>query len=751
MPGRAPARAFLLPAVFSLAVFLSAALLFLVQPMVGRMVLPLFGGAAAVWNTCLVFYQAVLLLGYLYAHALSSRSMLAGQWLAHGALLIVVLALLPIGLSPEAAPGGDESPALALLWRLTTTVGLPFFALSGTGTVLQAWFSRSGHAVARDPYFLYAASNLGSMLALLAYPTLVEPRLGLADQSRLWGWSYLVLAVIVIACGRFVARAARPAPSIADPAGPAATGRQRLAWLGLAFVPSSLMMGTTFHLTTDIAPVPLLWVVPLGLYLLAFIVAFARLPVGVARAVGAAAGPVTIALLFFLLSEMRAPTWFALLHHLVALFLLSATYLGKLASTRPPPEHLTEFYLWVALGGVAGGAFNALLAPLVFETAAEYLLMLILAVALMPWVRLRASAPKPWPSGRAVLAELAAAAAVGGLCAWLVSSPAPLGRIDLTAVGNLVGFPRWRITTALTYAAPFALCLVYYLLDRTVAFALALAAVAGVCTLDNESGRRVVLRDRSFFSVLTVADDPEGDCRHLLSGVTPHGRQFIDPRSRSTPLAFYLREGPVGDVFRALDRAGKGDVAVVGLGTGAIAAYGETGQRMTFYEIDPAVARIARDSRLFSYLADSKAAVEVVLGDARLRLREARPAAYRLLIVDAFSSDAIPTHLLTREAVALYLDKVAPGGLVAIHISNRYVDLAGLAGRLAADAGLAIRLRQWGGGDGCARFATRWVVLARDERDLGSLATAWDPVAVPAGTPLWTDDYCDLAALLDLG
>jgi len=332
-----------------------------------------------------------------------------------------------------------------------------------------------------------------------------------------------------------------------------------------------------------------------------------------------------------------------------------------------------------------------------------------------------------------------------------VSTPAPLSRIDLTAVGNLVGFPRWRITTAITYAVPFGLCLLCYLVNRTVAFALALAAVAGVCTLDNESERRIVVRDRSFFSVLTVADDPEGDCRHLLSGATPHGRQFLAPDLRSLPLAFYLREGPIGDVFRELGGTRRGDVAVVGLGAGTIAAYGEPGQRMTFYEIDPAVARIARDPRLFTYLADSKAAVDVVLGDARLRLGEARSGAYRLLIVDAFSSDAIPTHLLTREAIALYLDKVAPGGLVAIHISNRYVDLGGLAARLAADAGLAIRQREWRGGDGCARLSTRWVVLARDERDLGSLAAGWERVTVPAGTPLWTDDYCDLAALLVLG
>ena len=525
--------------------------------------------------------------------------------------------------------------------------------------------------------------------------------------------------------------------------------RLRLEWVGLVFVPTSLMMGGTLYLTTDIAPVPLLWIAPLSLYLLGYIVAFARLPKAVVATAGALAGPAVLVLLFFLLSEMRYPTWAAFALHLATLFLVAVTWLGRLAATRPPRAHLTEFYLWISLGGVLAGIFNALLAPLLFKTAAEYLLVLIAAVCLMQ--RVRSPSRGARPSSGAVAAEVAAAAALGVLCAWLVSTPWPLTRVDLTALGNLIGFPRWRVTTLLTYAIPMGLCLLCYLLRRTIAFALGLAAVAWICTLDNEAGQHYVKRERSFFSVLAVTDDPEGDCRHLLNGRTPHGRQFLDPARRGTPLAFYLEEGPVGDLFRELRRSGRaGDVAVVGLGTGTIASYGTPGQRMTFYEIDPAVARIAQDPRLFTYVSDSKAAVEIVLGDARLKLADASAGRYDLIAVDAFSSDAIPTHLLTREALALYLDKLAPHGLITIHISNRYVDLTGLTARLAGDAGLAIRVQTWGGGDGCGRFSTRWVVMARSEADLGDLATAWETVTVPVDAPLWTDEYSNLAALLSL-
>jgi hypothetical protein len=753
MSARPPARSLFLPALFACAIFTSATLLFLVQPMVAKMMLPLFGGAASVWNTCLVFYQSVLLLGYLYAHASSRKWSLGRQVLAHGALLVGVAWLLPIGLSHTAAPLDDDSPTPAVLLRLATTVGPPFFALSATGTLLQSWFARSGHLSGRDPYFLYAASNLGSMLALLAYPSLLEPNVGLANQSRLWAAGFFVLIAFVLTCGWLVwgGRAPARAEAAVIAASPC-TLRQRLVWVGVAFVPSSLMMGVTLYLTTDIAPVPLLWIVPLALYLLAFILAFARLPALVVRGAGVLAAPAVIVLLFFILSEMRYPTEAAIALHLGALFLVSVAYLGKLAATRPAPEHLTEFYLWVSFGGVLGGVFNVLMAPLLFQTVAEYPLMLILAVVLLrPVHRLGGEATEEAAPARsrripALLLDAGLAALVGLLCFWFVTRH-PVREVDLTALGHLFGFPRWRISTAVTYALPIALCLALHALKRTVAFALALAAVAAVCTWDNENTRNVVYRDRSFFGVLAVSDDKERDCRHIWSGKTPHGRQFLDPERRGMPLAFYHRYGPIGAVFREF--AGpkrKENVAIIGLGAGALATYGEPGQRMTFYEIDPGVVAIAENPRLFTYMSDSKATLDVVLGDARLKLAHAPSGHYGIVVVDAFSSDAIPVHLLTREALALYLDKLTPDGVLAMHISNRYLDLSGVIARLAEHAGLHVRVQTFEARDGCMYFFTRWMILARDERHFGHLAAspAWRKVPIPPGTPFWTDDFSNL-------
>jgi len=737
-----------LPVLFAVTLFASAGLLFLVQPMVAKMLLPLFGGAPAVWTTCLLFYQAVLLLGYLYADASNRRLPRKSQAMVHLALLLVALAVLPIGLGSE-APQATENPLVQLLGRLALAVGLPFFALSGTGTLVQAWFSRSRHRAAGDPYFLYAASNLGSMTALLAYPSLLEPRVGLVGQSRFWTAGFACLLALAASCALVVVRS-RSAPPAGEIPGPATRPplRERLSWVALSFVPSSLMMGVTLYLTIDIAPVPLLWILPLSLYLLAFILAFARVPRFVS-ALSFLALPSTLLLSYLLFSEIHYPFWVEILLHLVTLFLVSTAYLGKLASLRPQPSRLTEYYFWISLGGVLGGVFNALAAPFLFRTVAEYPLMLVTAAVLLPWVRERGENPRPRLVGERLLSELALALSVIFMTAWLVAAW-PLRSIDLTAVGNLVGFPRWRITTVLTYSLPVLASTGLLALRRRLAFAFGIVAFAAICTYDNELERKVVFRDRSFFSVLAVEDDPEGDCRHLMNGTTPHGRQRLEPESRAEPLAFYHRKSPMGDVFAEFaGPSRKNEVAVVGLGAGTLAAYGEPGQRMTFYEIDPAVARIAINPELFTYLKDSKATLDIVLGDARLKLAEAPSARFELLIIDAFSSDAIPVHLLTHEALALYLSKLAPEGLLAFHVSNRYLRLTPIVARLALEAGLAMREQLWVGRDGCGPVSTRWVLLAREERHFGGLAESeyWTKIEIPPGTPLWTDDYSNLLAI----
>jgi hypothetical protein len=733
-----------LPLAFSVAVFTSATLLFFVQPMVAKMLLPLFGGAASVWNTCMVFYQGALLGGYLLAHVVSRRLALGAQVGAHvGLLAVAALAALPLKVG--GAGSGEANPVPALLGQLAASVGLPFFALSATGTLLQSWFARTTHPARRDPYFLYAASNAGSLLALLAYPILVEPRLAVAAQARWFTAGYAVLIALVLACGLLArAHAAPEADAEGARPEPIAPG-QRGTWTALALMPSCLMMAVTHHLTTDIAPVPLLWIVPLCLYLLAFILAFARVPAGVVRAAGALAGPALLTVLFFELSEMRYPMAAAIALHLVTFFLVSFVFLARLSSVRPAAEHLTEFYLWVSLGGVLGGILQALVAPVVFTIPVEYTLLLVVAAASLP--AMRGGAARRWG------VELALAGAVALGTAFLLRKPLPLFAVDLTPVGNLIGFPRWRVTTLFTYLIPVGSCFALFAAGRAVAFALAMTCVAALCTVDNQGDDTVVQRARSFFSVLKVSDDKDGSCRHLLSGRTPHGRQLRAPDRRGVPLAFYSRNGPVGDVFAELSggRAPK-EVAIVGLGTGTIAAYGEPGQRFTFYEIDPEVVRIARDPALFTYLTDSKAAVDVITGDARLKLADAAPGRFGLILVDAFSSDAIPVHLLTREAIALYLDKLAPDGILALHISNRYLALHGLCARLAQDAGLVGRFRGWTGFDGWGRVSTRWVVLARSREALGKLAGHADWRAIPGGegAPLWTDEFSNLVSILEL-
>jgi hypothetical protein len=721
---------------------LGAALLFVVQPMVGKMLLPPFGGAPAVWNTCLVFYQAGLLLGYLHAHVVATRLALRTQVLAHGTLLLLALALGPIAVSGQ-APSGD--PLLALLGRLVVGVGLPFFALSATGPLLQSWFAATRRRAARDPYFLYAASNLGSLLGLVGYPTLIEPAIGLAAQARAWAYGLALLAVLVVASGVMAVAIRDPDRARPVPAAGGASVGERLRWGGLAFLPCSLMMSVTHYITTDVAPVPLLWIVPLSLYLVAFILAFSRLPRRVVTAAGVLAIPPAAAELYFYCSETPRPVWLALLLPLVALGLLCLAFLGRLAERRPDASRLTEYYLWVSLGGVLGGAANALAAPAVFRTLAEYPLGLALALGLLPFLLGRDTRP----SWRSVALDGALAAAVFGLTAWLVASY-PLKHVDLTRVAEWLGTARGRLTVIVSYLVPVLVCFLLLALRRRPAFGLGLAAFALASDLHG-GVRQIVHRARSFFGVLTVQDDPEGDCRHLLNGRTPHGRQSLLPERRRSPLVFYHRDGPVGDLFKAFSgEARKDEVAVVGLGTGAIAAYGEPGQRMTFYEIDPRVVSVARDSGLFTYLRDSQATVEVVVGDARLRLADAPDGSYGLLLVDAFTSDAIPVHLLTREASALYFRKLAPDGVLAVHISNRYLDLRPVIGRHARDGALAGRIQLWTGRDGCGPYSTQWVVLARRAEHLGGLATSpyWAPLEESDTRP-WTDDYSNLWAAFD--
>jgi spermidine synthase len=731
-----PRRSGALLAAYTAAVFLSAFLLFLVQPLFGKMVLPLLGGSPAVWNTCMLFFQAALLGGYLYAHLTSSRLTLRRQATVHLVALALAALALPVSLR-GASPEGGAAPIPWLLGLMAVTVGAPFLVLSGTGPILQRWFSRSGHAHAADPYHLYAASNLGSALALLAYPLLMEPRMRLAGQSATWTAGYALLALLIAGCAALVWRSGDAiAPAVETESVDAAvhvaapervTMRERLIWIGLAFVPSSLLLGVTTFLTTDLSPAPLLWVLPLALYLLSFTFVFARRPpIPHAWIVAAHPSAIAVAVLLLAAGYVENPAA-AVPLHLLSLFLIAMAAHGELARRRPHVRHLTEFYLWISVGGVLGGVFNALVAPVVFSQIWEYPLVLVLACLARPWPTQR----MPW---RAHLwFALRTGAFIWGLL-YLADNPglAPTLYVGLAAllVGLMSGMGRAPLWLAACIGA-----------------VLAWRAVEVI----NEPG--VLLAERTFFGRYKVLEYEQAGGFHVLRhGSTLHGAQSLEGWRRREPLTYYLMHGPLGKVFAATaDRAGRRRVAVVGLGTGTTAAYGREGEDWTFYEIDPGIERIARDTAYFSYLSDSPARTRVVLGDARLSLARETDRTYDLILLDAFSSDAIPVHLMTREALDTYLARLGPRGLIVFHVSNRYLDLEPVVAALAKDRGLAARAGVGPRDRRTYESTSTWIAVARTEADLGPLtadAYWWRPRLRKDVKP-WTDDYSSLLTVFD--
>ncbi len=717
--------------IFLAATFLGSALLFLVEPMVARMILPTFGGASGVWNTCLVFFQAMLLAGYGYAH-LSTRALgVRRQACLHALLLLVPLLVLPMSLPAVASPSGiAAAPVSSLLTILFSMVGIPFFVLSAGAPLLQKWLSATRAKWAKDPYFLYAASNFGSMAALLAYPLVVEPRLRLVAQNRLWTWGYAALVLLMISAAVGLWRRGTGEETAAGPAGnaPAPSGGQRALWTLLAAVPSSLLLGVTAYLTTNVAAIPLLWVIPLALYLGTYILAFSRgssaLPRRLDRFLGAALAPMVLVLLL----EASRPIWIMGTLHL-ALFTAAALFChGRLAGLRPHTAHLTEFYVWISVGGVLGGAFNAFLAPLVFRTVAEYptalVLLLLLRQPREPGKKFR---PGDLPYALAVTAVMLVA---------------------LFAVENS-GLPPSPARSLLVAGLPLAVA--YFAVDRPVRYALSLGGILLVGAFFHTATPGTLLSvQRGFYGVHRVVRTPDGRFHTLLHGNTVHGCQSTDPARRREALSYYHRSGPGGQAFTRLNEAGRlRGAGLVGLGVGALAAYGRPGQRFTFFEIDPLVERIATDRRLFTYVPDCQAACRIVLGDARLSLARWPDRSFDALVLDAFSSDAIPVHIMTREAISLYLNKLRPGGILLFHVSNLYLDLRGPLAASARDLGLAalvqddLSVTEEERRDG--KDPSVWILMAASAGDLRPFAgdPRWRPLAA-GGCPAWTDDYSNI-------
>ncbi|MGN6692143.1 MAG: spermidine synthase [Sphingopyxis sp.] len=731
--------------LFVLTILVGSFLLFQVQPMVARMVLPRLGGAPAVWNSAMLVYQALLLGGYAYAHWLG-RFAVRRQAVIHIALLLAAALWLPIGIATIAPPApGQEALWVPLL--LLASIGPVFFAVSAQAPLMQRWFAAD--ASAGDPYYLYAASNLGSFVGLISYPALVEPAMPLAVQSWSWtaGYGLLVLLVAASAAARWHSHVAHPdAPDTTAELRP--TLRRQLHWLLIAAVPSGLMLSTTTHLTTDIVAMPLLWVLPLGLYLLSFVIAFSTAE-RLTQIFTTIAPAVLLSVGGLALLSTGGGTMLVAFAALAMLFIVATSLHGYLYHLRPAPGHLTLFYLIMSAGGVLGGLFAALVAPLIFDWAYEHPLLVLAAAlllplpALFPWDKWLKLSPGVARTIVAMLIALAAFACWNAASEWAgkVEGPVALWGVVIFVVGMLVIGWRWAYVAAL---------------------ALLMIGVGGWDTLqDSFTGMRV----RSYFGVYTVTDDPYRHQRRLAHGTTLHGLQRTDAGHELEPTTYYGHQSGVG---LALDRAGPtASVGLVGLGAGTLSCYRRPEQRWTIFEIDPAMVDIARDPSKFTFISRCAPDVPIVIGDARLRIATLPPAQFDILIIDAFSSDAIPLHLLTAEAIGIYARALKPGGILLVHISNRFFDLEPVLSAEAKARGWSAAIRMDSPPEQTAddyQFSnltgSNWVALTATPARLAQLTGtleprteasrdgAWVPLESRPHFDRWTDDYASTLPVL---
>jgi len=668
--------------LYAVTIFLSAFLLFQVQPLIAKMILPWFGGTAAVWTICMLFFQVLLLAGYVYSHAYV-RLRVPARRTIHMGLLVLAAAALPLAASAAWKPSGSEDPTWRILGLLATSVGLPYFVLSTTGPLVQAWHARSHPG--GTPYRLFALSNLGSMLALLSYPLLVEPLLALGTQAAIWSAGFVLFALLcaLLAWRSRSSDANQPVAEEADSPGPGL----RALWAGLAACASTLLLAFTGHMTLNIAAIPFLWVVPLALYLLSFVLCFEAsgwyrrwlfLPL-----LGAGLAGVCVTL-----AQSNPSIWSLIPLYSATLFAACMVCHGELARSKPHPRYLTGFYLMLALGGALGGVLVGLVAPSVFDNLYELPLGMV------------------------------------ALCIFVT--------LALLHDRQSLFHGRWGIAARLVF------------LGLTVALGVQLART----TRDNSADTRVTLRN--FYGVLNVRDSGEGpDAMRILShGTIIHGKQFLQEDRRDSPTTYYGMTSGVG--LALIDARARGPlrVGVVGLGAGTIAAYGRSGDLFRFYDINPQVVDLARTE--FTFLKDSPARVEVQLGDARLSLEREPAQNFDLLALDAFSSDAIPVHLLTVEAFRVYARQLRPGGVLAVHISNRYLDLVPVVQQAARELSLELREVDNEDDDNAGVYRSDWLLLSASPEAFegGLLGEVAQTIETAPRVKLWTDDYSDLYRIL---
>lgn len=719
--------------LFVVAILAGSFLLFLVQPMVARMALPRLGGAPAVWNSAMLVYQALLLGGYAYAHWLG-RVPVRMQAGIHLAVLAAAALWLPIGLTAMELPA-DAEPALWVPWLFGASIGPLFFAISAQAPLLQRWYSVASGG--RDPYALYAASNIGSFGGLIAYPLIVEPGLALRGQSWLWTIGYALVFLLVAACATLLPRKAPEEPHVAHHS-PAPSMRRVLHWIVLAFVPSGLMLATTTFLTTDIVAMPMLWVLPLGLYLLSFSLAFREgetIPDLLAKFT-----PI-IVLLFgaTLIAGHQKLAYLNALIGLLLLFVVAVALHSRMYRLRPAPDRLTGFYLAMSVGGALGGVFSGLVAPVLFDWTYEYPLLILAAGVLMPQAFLFPGLARLWcGEGQVRRIKILFAALLVAIFVWLgIFNP-----------GGLLGEMHEQI--AFLAVAAVGLVATGMRVPYLVALAGGLFLFGGYRAIDTSLGGD---RTRSYFGVYTVTDLI--DERRLAHGTTLHGVQLKGARSR-IPTTYYVPGSGVGRAMLAAPGlyGPAARIGVVGLGTGTLACYAQPGQHWRFYEIDPAVVDLSSASGKFSFVRQCAPQAEMAVGDARLRLAEAGPASLDLLALDAFSSDAVPMHLMTTEAFDTYGRVLAPNGLLLVHISNRFLALAPVVAGAAAEGGwhaarLVYQPSMLEARDEAA--VSDWIALSRDATMLARLTVGdprWQLLQPKPGFTPWTDDYASVVPVM---
>ncbi|MGJ8637396.1 MAG: fused MFS/spermidine synthase [Phycisphaerales bacterium] len=748
---------------FIATVFLSATLLFSVQPMVAKTLLPVFGGSSSVWTTCMLFYQTVLLLGYLYAHFVMKRVSRKVQLVGHVAMLVVALVAGIVWDTPVPPPEATTFPVPWLILQLMLVSGLPFFMISSAGPLVQGWFARTGHARSHDPYFLYAASNAGSLIGLLAYPFVIEPMLGLDTQRVVWLSGFGVFVLLSVGAILMTKpKRVEQDDSVATIDDETISWKRRMRWMFYAFVPSTMLLGVTSHISMDVASFPMLWVLPLAVYILTMIIAFAVNP---SKLVESMRKPVVASLIgagIIVASNIQS---IAIIEAVIAVQMILLTTVGllghgMLSADRPKASHLTEFYLVMSIGGALGGFFNGIVAPLIFETTWEYQIALLCGAALLPWRKIsKITDPKLRKRAKFVRYGIP----VVSLLIVVLSG------MTAASLIQYLGLLEWASVILIVMMVLIPMVLLAFGWRDGFASVLIMLVPVGIAAVEDYLDPRMLYRERTFYGVLSVVDqsyfDPNtselGVVRSLQHGTTDHGIEVIDVDrvGPATPQGYYNPMSPCGMTIRAVQqmRPAGMRMGAVGLGTGAVAAFNRDNDLINYFEIDPGVADIAQNPEYFSYLSDAKGELTIELGDGRLLLEQQRinnDPAYDLLIIDAFSSDSIPVHLLTEEAMGLYFDRVTDDGIVLIHISNRHLDLHPLIYKLgkAHDSIVMYRNQPQNEIDEDQQqywLPSIWMAMTKDQQSAIALnREGMQEMTQPKfDVRIWTDQYSNILPL----